>query len=389
MALMTRSKKKPVIKKSLILHIGSDRVVGALGVFSDTQTPHIVEVAEKQIKVDSHADEMKFMKHFRDAAVHVAQVLSQGGHFVPDHVYVSLESPWFTGQTRTLYYSKKDGFTFTEKLAHTLIDEDFARYKKEGEEKFGEPLSMLDKSVIMTKLNGYQTEEPYGKKTREASISYYASLTPKFFMDSLCEDLERVIRGKIRFFSSSAALSGSLYMTLERYKKLLVIAIGGEVTELLYLENGILINTGTFPSGRNFLIRTLGDQLQQNPLEVFSLLNMCTSGRAHESISKKVDVIVETVEKAWRRHLRKGVLDVVGPIHQDIPVMTIGAPDTLPWFKKMVSNEHITNGSLESGISAKEWGSIISADFFKHKTPSGSLPPLILADCLYIYGIDV
>ncbi len=389
MSLMAKSKKKELAKKSLILHIGSDRVTGTLGIFSNYERPHIVEMAEKQVRLTSHESEVEFMNMFRKAAVDVAQTLSQGGHFVPEHVYVSLESPWFTGQTRTIYYSKKDQFSFSQNMAHDLIDEDFAKYKNTAEEAFGEPLQVIDKSVITTKLNGYAIAEPYGKKTREVSIAYYASLAPKFFIDSLCSDLERVIRGKIRFFSSPAALSGALYMTLEHYKKLLVISIGGEVTELLYLENGVLVNTGSFPSGRNFLIRTLGDQLKQNPLEIFSLLNMCASGRAHETMVKKVDQIVETVENAWRKQLRKGVHDVVGPVHEDIPVMTIGAPDTLSWFKKMVNNEHLTRGSNDIAITSKEWSNIIAADFFMHKDEVSTIPPLVLADSLYIYGINV
>lgn len=378
-----------LVKKSLILHIGSDRVIGTLGIFSPNNRPHIVEMVEKQVRLTSHESEVEFMNLFRKATVEVAETLSRGGHFVPEHVYVSLESPWFTGQTRTIYYSKKDPFSFSQNMAHDLIDEDFSKYKTTAEEAFGEPLQVLDKSVITTKLNGYATTEPYGKKAREVSIAYYASLSPKVFIDNLCEDLERVVRGKIRFFSSPAALSGSLYMTLEHYKKLLVISIGGEVTELLYLENGILVNTSSFPSGRHFLIRTLGNELKQNPLEIFSLLNMCAAGRAHDNVAKKVDQIVETVESAWRKQLRKGVHDVVGPVQEDIPVMTIGAPDTLPWFKKMVNNEHLTRGSNDLAISGKEWSGIIAADFFMDKSETATIPPLVLADCLYIYGINV
>ena len=108
-------------------------------------------------------------------------------------------------------------------------------------------------------------------------------------------------------------------------------------------------------ASRGLLLRTLGDELKQNPLEIFSLLNLCTAGRAHENVTKKVDQIIGAVEKVWRKHLRKGVHDVIGPIRNNIPVMTIGAPDTLSWFKKMVNNEHLTRGAAETAISAKEF----------------------------------
>ncbi len=389
MSLLRKSKKRPAVKKSLILHIGSDRVTGTLALFSEFDRPHIVEMVEKEIRLTSHESEREFTSLFRKAIADVADSLVRGGHFIPEYVYVSLESPWFVGQTRTVYYSKKDTFLFSENMAHTLIDEDFRAYKLSAEDAFGEPLQMLDKSVIGTKLNGYSVENPYGKRVREVSISYFASLAPKSFIDDLCDDLERVVRGKIRFFSSPAALSGALYMTLEHYKKLLVVSIGGEVTELLYIENGMLVNTGTFPSGRNFLIRTLGNELKQNPLEIFSLLNMCAAGRAHDTIAKKVTRIVEGVENEWRKELRKAVHDTVGPVHKDIPVLTIGAPDTLSWFKKMVNNEHLTRGAAETAITSKEWGGIIATDFFMHKNEASTIPPLVLADCLYIYGINV
>ncbi len=384
-----KNKKQVSAKKVLILHIGSDSVVGALGIFSDNDRPHIVETAEEEIKLTTHESELEFMKLFRNAAVRVTETLSRAGHFIPEHVHVSLESPWFTGQTRTIYYSKKEPFVFSEKLSNSLIDQDFLQYKKEAESVYGESLQALDKSVITTKVNGFQIAQPYGKKGREVTILYYASLTPKLFVDSLCESLEKVIRGRIQFFSASVALSAALYMTLERKKKLLVVSIGGEVTELLYLEDGILVNTSTFPSGRHLLLRTLGDELKQNPLEVFSLLNMCRDGRAHETITAKINQIVESVEKAWTKDLRNAVHEVVGPGSAEVPVMIIGAADTLPWFKKMVANEHMTSRKLEAAISAKTWSGIISADFVKQQSPSQTLAPLILADCLYIYGINV
>ncbi len=389
MSLIARKKKAPAVRKSLILHIGSDRVTGTLAVFSSYERPHIVAISEKEVHLSGLEDEQTFMSLFRKAAVVITEKLSQSGHFVPEHVYVSLESPWFTGQTRTVYYSKKEQFVFSQNFAHDLIDRDFNDYKEQAEQAFGEPLQTLDKSVIITKLNGYAIGEPYGKRVREVAISYYASLMPKFFVDSLCSDLERIIRGKIRFFSTPAALSGAIYMTLEHYKKLLVVSIGGEVTELLYLENGILVNTGSFPSGRNFLVRTLGNELKQNPLEIFSLLNMCSAGHAHENVIKKVDQIVEIVEKSWRKALRKGIHDSIGLVSESMPVMTIGSPDTLSWFKKMVENEHFISTRDEATLSAKEWSGIIASDFFMKETASSTIPPLVLADCLYIYGIDV
>ena len=116
---------------------------------------------------------------------------------------------------------------------------------------------------------------------------------------------------------------------------------------------------------------------------------MCAAGRAHDSIAKKVTRIVEGVENVWRKELRKAVHDTVGPVHKDIPVLTIGAPDTLSWFKKMVNNEHLTRGAAETAITSKEWGGIIATDFFMHKNEASTIPPLVLADCLYIYGINV
>ncbi|HRH31480.1 MAG TPA: hypothetical protein PK950_02335, partial [Candidatus Paceibacterota bacterium] len=78
---MAKSKKKELAKKSLILHIGSDRVTGTLGIFSNYERPHIVEMAEKQVRLTSHESEVEFMNMFRKAAVDVAQTLSRGGHF--------------------------------------------------------------------------------------------------------------------------------------------------------------------------------------------------------------------------------------------------------------------------------------------------------------------
>lgn len=389
MALLSKNKKNIAIKKSLVIHIGSDRIVGVLGIFSSGDKPQISEIAEYEVKLSGLENETEFTNLFRKAVIVVAEKLVRGGNYVPDHVFASLESPWFTGQTRSVNYSKKEPFVFTQNISNNLIDEDFKRYKSEGESAFGEDLQVLDKAVISTKLNGYKIAEPFGKKTREVNISYYASLAPKFFIDNICDDLEKIVRGKIKFFSSTTSLSAALYMTISDYKKMLVISIGGEVTEILSLESGILINSGTFPYGRNHLLRTLGEELKHSPLEILSLLNMCSSGRVHENLENKIDQIVKSVEKVWRKHLRKVVHDVVGPINNGIPTMTIGNPDTLAWYKKMVSSEHISGGISTNSVNIKEWEGSMAVDFFGQKLPGSVIPPLILADCLYIYGINV
>lgn len=386
MPLFKGKKKAGEHKKSIVLRVGSDRVSAALVIFSHGKRPLLVRHKEIKLKSiprdDSALYQELLLAEIRGAITTTLQKLIHGSPLIPEHIHVSFESPWYAGQMRTVHYSKKEAFVFKAKLGQELLKTDFARFVADVEKTFGERLEKIDSRIIDIKLNGYTVAHAEGKKARECSITYFAGLAPTSLIASIKDTIEHTVSGKISFFSSAAAIGTALFMCLPE-KKALVVHIGGEVTDILSIENGLLHSIASFPFGSTFLVQSLGVGLSENPLSVFSLLNLCRDGKAHDSIVKKVERIIEQVEEKWREELRVALGQIKHPHFEGTPVLLLSDDETRPWFRRMLEREEIFGGNiLPETLSAGD----MFLDYLETETRTAEISTLLLADCLYISG---
>lgn len=335
---------------ALVVHVGSGSVESALVLFAQGVKPTIIEVETAEMPIERISDGVLYVNRMHQALGKTLVSLSKKTTCIPTKIYVSLSSPWCMGQIRTIHYANKKPFTFTGKMGNDLIEADVSHFVEQLRESFeGEALSIMDTTIIETKVNGYLVANPIGTKGREVEMLAYMSILPKSIESGLRQSIERHYRAPIGFFSSSlASYIATRNMSLTPSGSYMLLSIENELSELTVVENDILRGSSTFPFGKNFLLRTLMEELQQSPLETISLLTLCRDGKAHQKVASRIAHILESVEVEWKKALREALAVFETSYTLPDTLIISASSDVLSWFLKMAEKEEHSKAHVVS-----------------------------------------
>lgn len=113
-----------------------------------------------------------------------------------DRILVSLASPWQQTSIRTEHLQKDRDFTFTRQLIDQLT--------ASGTAPAGHILA--DDAVIGTFINGYETNDPYGKQARRASVVVLTSTVAETAARAAADALRNLFHTKDIFLTGAPAL---------------------------------------------------------------------------------------------------------------------------------------------------------------------------------------
>jgi len=227
------------------------------------------------------------------------------GSHVIKHVYCIFSSPWYVSQTKVIQYEKEESFTVTKNFFNDLIakeQQQFTESLHQGKYQkiFGDSVELLEKKIISTKLNGYDTPDPIGKKAREIEVTFFMS----FISPDLKEKVENILHHAFNFknieYNSYALASWSAARDMfPAVQDFLFLDVSGEVTDVSLTANGIIEETVSFPFGRSALIRRVVDTLLVPPEVAVSLLLMYKTGSVEPKFAEKLKNCLEKATLEW------------------------------------------------------------------------------------------
>lgn len=151
----------------VLIDISMDSVAGAYARYTEGELPVLLYTRRFPVEVrKGESQERAMLRALQILGTTLIQegaplLLRATGSGSAHTILVSIDAPWQETAVRTAQSEKKDVFIFTKDLA---VEE----LKKTGVAAPGKVLA--DESVIATLLNGYRTNNPYGKKARRASM---------------------------------------------------------------------------------------------------------------------------------------------------------------------------------------------------------------------------
>lgn len=170
----------------------------------------------------------------------------QTGSGRPDHVLVSIGAPWLTSQVRVHRANPGKEFTFTKRLLSELLASD--ELPKEGK------MSLPD-IVISTSLNGYDTTDPIGKRTKRAEVVVLASTVDSAIAQEIRTRLRRLYHTHdIRITGFGAAAYGALRERFAHERDFLILDISARSTDLAFIKNARLVDVAALPTGFDSLL---------------------------------------------------------------------------------------------------------------------------------------
>ncbi len=350
---MSLFEKKKVGKRNLVLHIGSSSVLAA---FFSIETRNTVEVpvieATSWIEIPVQ-EELNFEQFLNGMTNVLDTVLAELVHQplgAPDTITCFLGSPWYAVQSRFIRLEKNTPFTITEKVVSELIEKEIASFQKEELAKYadaGNDAQIIEKEIIHIGLNGYQTAHPYGQKAEVLEIGMIVSMSPETVIESIRDHIAKQYHTKEIIFHSflygGTLVARDLFLTTHHF---LFVDIGGEITDIALMKNGMVMDVVSFPYGKNVLLRKCAKALQKNISDVETLLSLYRANTLESSMRLKIDTILETVRKEWTASFEVALSQLTTEfLLPEIIALTI-TKDMLDFFQTAIQSEAFSQFTL-------------------------------------------
>lgn len=318
MAIFGKSDKETL---NAAFDITSSSVGGILFSHHPKKLPEILTSSRFQTDFLPDLELQKFERALQQAFErtlnHLKKSLPQGKKR-PDSAIITLFSPYYVSQSKVVRFAKENPFEVTKGLIEDIVTGETEAFKKRWwtgraapKENYG--VELIEDEKMQTTLNGYKIAHPIGKYAKSGEIYLYTSLGVKSIQEKLKEYIEHIFGGvSVRFQSFPFMAFNALKRIMSLDNGLLLIDIGGEITEIVLIRDGILEETISFPLGENALVRRISSVFRFSPEESFSLLVQYSRGDLHDATREKTRKIIEEAAVKWCQLLKDSMKKTSG-----------------------------------------------------------------------------
>ncbi|MCK5059927.1 MAG: hypothetical protein KAR00_02145 [Candidatus Pacebacteria bacterium] len=272
-------------------HLSSERILASTSII----LKELVTVIEKEWIEKSKALKIK-SKHIK-------------------HVLCVFASPWFVSHTKTFHIKKEEPLLVTKKTIEDIVAKERQEFEKTISDSkyasaFDKNIELLEHKIIQIKIEGYVTSNPYGKKAKDIELSFFESFISKQILQKFTEIIGQPFgKETIQFHTFSLASYSALNDLFPNEGTFLCMDITGEVTDISLVKNDVLLESMSFPSGRNFLIRTIMKKTNTNPEVALSYTKMHTEKHIEPKIAVVVNEAVKNAKEEWLVYLNDALGD--------------------------------------------------------------------------------
>ena len=306
------SKKKHEEGYAAIIDVHSGSV-GIAIVFTENaeKDPEIIFAHREHITITENPDTPGLIRALQRALFSVAlQFSGEGQNALKAHdpygkitkTLFVCGAPWAQTATRFIQIEDKEPFIISEDKVRALILE--AERRDEEELKTTTLLkelniSLIERAVIHTTVNGYPLNNPYGKKGKEMTLAHISGLIPEPILQSIHDMQDKILMHTTRTSHTFALV---LFCVLRdiypEHKHALFIDISAEATEICVMQDEILLETYVFPYGTHTFIRDLATHLKTFPDEALTHLR-----EYGENTPPNIRTSIEYVQEIYTKYL--------------------------------------------------------------------------------------
>lgn len=345
MALFFSAKQDETIA---IVDIGSSSVGVAFAVASTGAKPRILWSAREEMVFQTELNFSRFFSAMTESLDRVLARAVRSGHRVPRTFFVSLASPWYIAQTRHVQVKRLKPFTVTEKGIAKLVEQEvlsFQNYRLPNYRKVvSDETRLLEAQSIQIKLNGYAVTDPYGTSVTGMDMWVYISMSPASVLDSVKNTLSKHVHARTIEFHSFPLLAFSTIRDIfTEANDFLLLDISGEVTDVSIVRDDVLLETISFPLGKNFLIRRIASAHNTSPEEALSLLHLYLEGKADEKTKMQIQTVLLAARVEWLGLFTEALGNFSKELALPHKVFFTADPDVSLWFAKSIQSEGLGN----------------------------------------------
>lgn len=360
----------------IIFDIGSSSIGGAFVSINGTQQPEIIFSIRRNIPFQEKLNFQRFLDSMIKTLEEMFDVLQKaGGGVRVDHAFCILASPWYASQTRLVQYKQQTPFIVTEKGLSKLIDREIALFRESklfARSKVGDtaPVIMESKNIQM-KLNGYEARNPYGKSVSELEIALYLSMIPANIFTSINESIVKYWHTPpVHFSSFSFTAFDTIRDIFTEESSFLFIDISGEVTDISLAKNNVLLESISFPTGKNSLIRAIVKNMHASPATAISEMNMYLEGESTLDHGRQIEEILTKEIMEWKIFFEDALSQFATEFPIPRTIFYTADENVSEWFEDAIKNADFSRFSPEDGkFAVRSLGSAFLSKFIKVLEP--------------------
>lgn len=329
-------------KQKLILEISSSRVGGALiesdgsGRFENKKnfrSPNVIlpEVdlpglwRKIQAFVETAAKELKISSGIEEALV-------------------VFSSPWYFSEIRHVSRSSKEPVSVNRSFIEDIFEKDGDEFKKSVFGRFNiseKDAVILPVEIMRVSLNGYPVKSPQNNLAGKSAGIFEVILYSSAVFGPAAENVRRILEDRgireIQTISSPFAFyKAALRMNEEN---LVVVDVGGEVTDVVSIKKGVIADAASFGRGFNHIVRHSASIFNLGFEETFSLISASAGNALEESKVEQVKKVLKDGVDEWQNLLMEVIrhLSFGGLLPEKI--MLLGFASEFEEFKRAVANQ--------------------------------------------------
>jgi len=261
----------------------------------------------------------------------------------PTSVSCFYSSPWYIAQTHILKVKQSEPIVFSKTIMKKILDEGKKSFLSEDIKKeyffYAKDLRLIENRITQIKLNGYQTNKPFGKKASNVEASVFFGAVPKEII-ALVEDVIDHMWHKIKVqhhtfpIASFSLLRNELNIT----GNFLIVNIADDITDMSFVNDNILLDTISFPLGKRKLIESIENNCNINYELASSALSMYSKKEIYSEQAICIENAIKSSKKDWINHFENsyGILTKKNVLPEIIYL--ISDDRIAPFFESMLKN---------------------------------------------------
>ncbi len=256
---------------------------------------------------------------------------------IPTRLYCVLASPWCISQTRIITLKKIMPFKITSEIAVTLVEKEkkiFSSYvqKQLAKEKSIQSPLVIETMILSMICDGVTLYELPKHSIASLELSVAMTVADQHIIDEIQGIISTAFSGKEVLYHSFITASFCVARDLLSQKRnILIIDIGGEVSDISYGKDDVLLQSISVPFGTHTLMRKATEGGKVTMREFRSLVRMHKSKLLHTHIHSHMNILWEHLGVAWKEELRNAIKKLF--ISGSLDTMIIFADGyTSEWF---------------------------------------------------------
>ncbi len=279
--------------------------------------PSVIKTFRRFQKTPLRQDPLTFSRSTLNAFLSVVKDIEQFAEGNLPHFFrIGLSSVFYLGKTMRFLHDKGKTSILQENEVANIINNGQDAFLKELKRS---DLFVFEKVFMKALLNGYAVPDPIGKTCQKAELWVRYSAMSKELANKFEEKLFAMkSEPRVLFTSFPVTTWFLLKHTLSIDGSILMIDIGGEVTEATFIQDGVIVEVLSLPFGVFNILSRMAKEMDIDFENAAALLRGYTQGILESKAERRLKSIIrlesknweEVFERVWEYAMRNMITDI-------------------------------------------------------------------------------